>query len=184
MFLSVILPDVTRQGKADPDVRRQAQHSNTFPIFIPTSSSYKRRLLPLKSNFDVLSSTRHVLSLGSRHAEVWRVSCITGARHHGLNRLAKQQSGTWGEKKKWHCWKRRTIQIPHCAKRNRAFSQAQHQAECEESDPAAGCGRRILGTARRRLGQSLPSGVIWVPDIHLINHIFYRYYLLSIWMLE
>lgn len=88
------------------------------------------------------------------------------------------------KKKKWDCWKRRTIQIPHCAKRNRAFSQAQHQAECEESDPAAGCGRRILGTARQRLGQSLPSGVIWVPDTHLINNTFYRYYLLTIWMLE
>lgn len=70
VFLSVTLPDTTRQDKADPDAGRQAQHSNTFPIFITTSSSYKRRLLPLKSNFDVLSSTKHVLGLGSRHAEV------------------------------------------------------------------------------------------------------------------
>lgn len=70
VFLSVILPDTTRQGKADPDAGRQAQHSNTFPIFITTLSSYKRRLLPLKSSFDVLSFTRHVLGLGSRHAEV------------------------------------------------------------------------------------------------------------------
>lgn len=34
VFLSVILPDITRQRKADPDAGRQAQHSNTFPIFI------------------------------------------------------------------------------------------------------------------------------------------------------
>lgn len=70
VFLSVIPPDITRQGKADSGAGRQAQHSNTFPIFITNSSSYKRRLLPLKSSFDVLSFTRHVLGLGSRHAEV------------------------------------------------------------------------------------------------------------------
>lgn len=33
VFLSVTLPDMTRQGKADPNAGRQAQHGNTFPIF-------------------------------------------------------------------------------------------------------------------------------------------------------
>lgn len=40
VFLSVILPDVSRQGTADPGTGRQAQRNNAFPMFITPSPSY------------------------------------------------------------------------------------------------------------------------------------------------